>query len=117
MPDGNVNNENVIAIDDAPELGGRVELHEGTVGDALRLIEAQQAGVTGVRFTLEALSISLRVDGKRLSVDDLLALPVNCTNALLLRVGPRALDLNRFFPHVEGEDNPEAVPDDADPKG
>lgn len=117
MAYGDMKSEGAIVVDDAPELGGRVELVEGTVGDALRLIEAQQAGITGVRFTLEALSISLRVDGRRLSVDELLALPVNCTNALLLRVGPRALEFNRFFPQTEGEDNPEIKPVDADPNG
>lgn len=117
MADGDMKNDGAIVIDDAPELGGHVELVEGTVGDALRLIEAQQAGVTGVRFTLETLAISLRVDGKRLNMDELLALPVNCTNALLLRVGPRALELNRFFPRVEGEEDPESNPEDSDPKG
>lgn len=106
----------VVAVEDAPELGARVELVEGTVGDALHLIDQQQAGITGVRFTLEALAISLRVDGRRLTVDEIKALPVKCTNALLLRLGPRALELNRFFPREGGEDEEQEEPETPDPK-
>lgn len=111
MGDGDMKTDGVITVH-APELGAHVELHEGTVGDALRMIDAQQAGITGVPFMLEALAISLRVDGKRYSVDELKALPMRCTNALL-RIGPQALEVNRFFPKEDGDDDAtEAEPRD-----
>lgn len=104
-----------IVTVDAPKLGAHVELHEGTVGDALRLIEAQQSGAVGFSFMLEALAISLRVDGRRMTVEELKALPMSATSALM-RIGTQALEINRFFTREESDDT-EAAPVDDDPKG
>lgn len=117
MGDGDMKTDmGVIVVDDAPALGKRVELHEGTVGDALQLIEAQRNGTTGVDFLFLALSIALRVDGKRFTVAELHAMPMRCT-AALLRLGPRALEVNMFLPK-EGDDADDdtVTPEPADPK-
>lgn len=114
MGDGNSKLPEGIITVDAPVLGAKVELHEGTVGDALRLIEAQQSGLVGFSFMLEALAISLRVDGKRLTVEQLKALPMKSTNTLM-RIGTQALELNRFFSREDGEESGGQEP--TDPKG
>lgn len=115
MGDGDMKTEGVVVINDAPELGAHVELHEGTVGDALQLIDAQQAGVTGIQFVLLALAVSLRINGERRTVEQLKALPVRCTNSLL-RIGQQALEVNRFFPKANDDDTADVEPEPPDPK-
>lgn len=114
MGDGDMKTEGVIVVDDAPELGARVELREGTVGDALRLLEAQRNGTTGNDFMFLALSVSLHINGKRFTPDELLAMPMHCANALL-RLAPRALQVNLFTPKEDGDEDAEEPPID-DPK-
>lgn len=112
MGDGDMKTEGVITVTDAPELGACVELREGTVGDALRLLEAQRTGITGNDFLFLALSVSLHINGKRYTPDELLAFPMHCANALL-RLAPRALAVNLFTPREDGDESePEPEPDD-----
>lgn len=115
MGDGDMKTETGVVVSDAPELGARVELHEGTVGDALALIDAQRNGVTGMAFMFMALAISLRIDGKRYSVEELHALPMRCTNALL-RIAPRALEINMFTTRADDAEDTDSEPEPHDPK-
>lgn len=115
MGDGDMKTETgAVVVNDAPELGTRVELHEGTVGDALQLMDAQRNGVTGMAFLFMALAVSLRIDGKRYTVDELHALPMRCTSALM-RIGMRALEINMFTVRDGAEDS-DTEPGPRDPK-
>lgn len=114
MDGGRMKSDGAIVVTDVPELADRVELVEGTVGDALRLMDMQRAGNTGIPFIFECLAISLRLDGKRLSVEELHALPMHCLSALL-RLGNQALEVNKFFP-ADDEEEEAAPAEPVDPK-
>lgn len=86
---------------DEPTLGAHVELIEGTVGDALALIELN-GKVPNLELGFHALAVSLRVDGRRFTVDELKQLP-GSTMPALLRLSSDAIALNNFFPAVTPE--------------
>lgn len=89
---------------DAPDLGAHVELIEGNVGDALMLME-QAAKLPRFEFLLLTLSVSLHIDGKRLTLDEIKALPGRKLKTLL-RIAPQAVELNQFFEApAEGEED------------
>lgn len=100
--DGDIKTDGVRVVD-APELGARVELHEGTVGDALMLMNAS-GEMPRFEFLMLTLSLSLRVDGKRFTLDELKALPGSKLKALL-RIAPQAVEINQFFDAAESEDD------------
>lgn len=88
---------------DAPDLGARVELVEGNVGDAMMLMDS--AGkLPRLEFLLLAVSVSLRIDGRRYTLDELKAMPGRKARALL-GLANDAMALNQFFPADEGEDD------------
>lgn len=95
MGDGDMKTEDGAILVDAPHLGARVELVEGNVGEALRLIEVARTQ-SHFEFLMEALAVSLRIDGRRYTADELRAMPGRKTRALL-EVAPKAIELNSFF--------------------
>lgn len=104
MGDGDMKTEEGAILVDAPDLGARVELVEGNVGDALRLIDVARTQSHFV-FLMEALAVSLRIDGRRFTADELRAMPGRKTRALLA-LGPQAINLNSFFePGADTEDD------------
>ena len=93
-----------VLIVDAPDLGALVELREGTVGDALALMDAAPT-LPRFEFLLMTLAVSLRIDGRSFTLAELKNLPGRKL-AALLRIAPQAVELNQFFPAAtdEGED-------------
>lgn len=89
-----------------PELGNLVELREGTVGDILPL--AAQAGeLSTADLMLRVLAASLFADGVRVTEDALRALPARRFRELM-KLGPRALEINGFTSEAEDVTNPKS---------
>ncbi len=82
---------------DAPELGANVEMVEGTIGEILPLMLASDTESEGARadMALQALAVSLRIDGVQLTVADLQKLGARKFRALM-RLAPKALEVNGF---------------------
>jgi hypothetical protein len=91
---------------DAPDLGAHVELVEGNVGDAMMLMDS--AGkLPRLEFLLLAVSVSLRIDGRRYTLDELKAMPGRKARALL-GLANQAMALNQFFPATDDESEDDA---------
>lgn len=104
--DGDTIKTDGVIVVDAPELGTHVVLVEGNVGDALMLMD-KAAGMPRYEFLMLTLSISLRIDGKPVTLEQIKAMPGSKLKALL-RIAPKAVELNQFFESVaDDEEDPE----------
>jgi hypothetical protein len=89
---------------DAPELGASVFLNECTVGEMMPLLAIAESGDT-YRLMIAALSATLEIDGKRQSTADLEGMNARKLKTLM-KLGPRALQINSIIPEDDAEKNP-----------
>lgn len=89
--------ERTRVIVDAPTLGEKVELVEGTIGEILPLMTMGENMADGDNATLalSALAVSLRINGTQLSLADLQKLGARKLKALMA-LAPKALEVNGF---------------------
>jgi hypothetical protein len=89
---------------DAPLLGASVFLNECTVGEMMPLLKLAETGDT-YRLMIAALAATLEIDGVRQSEADLEAMNARKLKALM-KLGPRALQINSIIPEDDAEKKP-----------